>query len=196
MKVILIRHGMTHGNTLSRYIGVTDEPLCPEGLRALEERSYPPAEKIFSSPLLRCLQTAAQIYPHLAPQTEELLAECHFGEFENKNWRELSGNPRYQQWIDSNGTLPFPGGESREAFAERCIRGFEKTVEQCLAEQVTQAAWVVHGGTIMSIMERFAVPSREYYQWSVKNGEGYLAWLEPEKWKDGQKELIRIRPLG
>lgn len=46
----------------------------------------------------------------------EELSECDFGEFENKNYKELSGNQDYQRWIDSNGTLPFPGGESREAF--------------------------------------------------------------------------------
>lgn len=37
----------------------------------------------------------------------EELAECDFGEFENKNYKELEGNPHYQEWIDSNGTLPF-----------------------------------------------------------------------------------------
>ncbi len=30
----MIRHGKTYGNTLGRYIGVTDEPLCEEGKRA------------------------------------------------------------------------------------------------------------------------------------------------------------------
>ena len=28
IKIAMIRHGKTYGNTLGRYIGVTDEPLC------------------------------------------------------------------------------------------------------------------------------------------------------------------------
>lgn len=31
IKIAMIRHGKTYGNTLGRYIGVTDEPLCEEG---------------------------------------------------------------------------------------------------------------------------------------------------------------------
>ena len=30
IKIAMIRHGKTYGNTLGRYIGVTDEPLCEE----------------------------------------------------------------------------------------------------------------------------------------------------------------------
>ena len=36
VRVILIRHGKTRGNLEGRYVGRTDEPLCPEGVAALE----------------------------------------------------------------------------------------------------------------------------------------------------------------
>ena len=32
IKIAMIRHGKTYGNTLGRYIGVTDEPLCEDCL--------------------------------------------------------------------------------------------------------------------------------------------------------------------
>ena len=35
-ELYLIRHGKTYGNTLGRYIGTTDEPLCEEGREALQ----------------------------------------------------------------------------------------------------------------------------------------------------------------
>ena len=38
----------------------------------------------------------------------------NFGSFEGKTYFDLNGNEDYQRWIDSGGTLPFPGGESRE----------------------------------------------------------------------------------
>ena len=53
-----------------------------------------------------------------------------FGEFEGRNYAQLNGDPRYQAWIDSGGTLAFPGGESREAFIARCVDGMELVMEQ------------------------------------------------------------------
>ena len=43
MRIYLIRHSMTKGNKEKRYIGTTDESLCLEGIRLLEERKgmYP-----------------------------------------------------------------------------------------------------------------------------------------------------------
>ena len=86
--------------------------------------TYPAAELVYVSPMKRCRETASLIYPTLTQREEPLLRECDFGDFENKNYLELNGNPDYQAWVDSGGTLPFPGGESREAFQERCREGF------------------------------------------------------------------------
>ena len=70
-----------------------------------------------------------------------LLAECDFGEFENKNYKELSDNPHYQEWIDSNGTLPFPGGESKEECADRNLKGFDEVLKACRDEGITEQHW-------------------------------------------------------
>lgn len=70
--------------------------------------------------------------PKKCLQIIEELAECDFGEFENKNYKELDGNANYQAWIDSNGTLPFPGGESREEFKRRNLSGFERAIAGCI----------------------------------------------------------------
>lgn len=195
MKILLIRHGMTEGNRHARYIGITDEPLCPQGREQLSECRYPRPQVVYASPLLRCRQTAEILYPHLEPRIVGRLAECDFGDFENKNWKELSGDPRYQQWIDSGGTLAFPGGESPAAFKERSVGGFEEAVEQCLTEKIDVAAFLVHGGTIMSILEHFARPSGDYYSWSVKNGEGYEARLDEKLWSAGCRQLTNIQKL-
>ena len=37
MIIVLIRHGMTEGNVSRRYIGITDENLCPKGQEILNE---------------------------------------------------------------------------------------------------------------------------------------------------------------
>ena len=179
MVIYLIRHGMTAGNRKKRYIGRTDEPLCQEGRERLEkirERGlYTEPVLLYVSPMLRCLETAQILFPGMEQNVIENLRECDFGEFENQNYLELAGNANYQKWIDSNGMLPFPGGESREAFQTRSVKRFEG-LEQFWKSNGYQkqiAALVVHGGTIMSILEKVGIPNRSYYDFQAGNGEGY-----------------------
>ncbi len=120
MEIYLIRHGKTRGNLEGRYIGSTDEPLCPQGRSELAERKnkgiFPPVAYVFSSPLKRCLETAKIFFPDRKVCPIDGLRECDFGDFENKNYQELAEDFRYQRWIDSNGTLPFPAGEKQDTF--------------------------------------------------------------------------------
>lgn len=173
MKIHLIRHGMTAGNLEKRYIGRTDEPLCSEGISALNSISYPAPGVLICSPMKRCIQTAQVIFPGVEPFIYSGLCECDFGDFEGKNYRELTGNQEYQRWIDSGGTLPFPGGEAPEDFRGRCCAEFLRAVNENAS--VATLTFVVHGGTIMSIMERFAQPKRGYYDWQCANGCGFSA---------------------
>ena len=177
ISVALIRHSITEGNKLKRYIGVTDEPLCMEGIKLIEGRTYPDAQAVYVSPMARCRETAMIIYPDKPHIVMEDFREIDFGRFENKNYKELSGDRDYQAWIDSNGTLPFPGGESQESFEVRCLDAFFKMLQDARGEDYSHIAAVVHGGTIMVIMNHFLKPE-DYYKYRVDNGEGYILKLE------------------
>ena len=180
MKYILIRHGKTHGNLEKRYIGCrTDEDLCTAGMEQLELLRYPDADMVFASPLKRCIQTAKIIYPGKPVRIACDLRECDFGVFEGYNYDELKDNPAYQTWLDSGGELPFPGGESKKDFSKRCVRAFESIVAG-LAEG--NYAFIVHGGTIMAVMEYFAGGS--YYDFQVQNGKGFILNM------DGSYEVL------
>ena len=172
MKWILIRHGKTQGNLEHRYIGCrTDEPLCAQGKVELQRIAIPPVERVFASPLRRCIETALILCPDIPIETVEDFRECDFGEFENKNYAELNGRTDYQAWIDSGGELPFPGGESRAQFSKRCVAAFEKLRKETAGQD---CAIIAHGGTIMAIMEHFARPKGGYFDFQVKNGQGYI----------------------
>ena len=119
----------------------------------------------------RCLETAGIIYPGLPVRIIPDFRECDFGAFEYKNYTELNGNADYQAWIDSGGTLPFPGGESREAFSARSVAAF-RSLPPCGEKE--NRALIVHGGTIMAIMEAMASPKGSYYDFQVRNGFGYI----------------------
>lgn len=185
----MIRHGMTEGNKKQRYIGTTDEPLCPEGKAALTGIDCPKPESLFVSPLLRCRETAEILFPGKMQEICPGLSECDFGDFENKNYLELSENPGYQIWVDSNGRLPFPHGESREEFRRRTLEEFNRIVEECFKKEINTAALVVHGGTIMNIMEAYGSPARDFYDWHVKNGRGYLVQTDRTLWK---KKILNL----
>lgn len=190
LNIWLIRHGMTEGNKIGRYIGVTDEPLSPEGMRFLEKLTYQKPQALFVSPMVRCRETAQILFPNQNMRIIDELSECDFGDFENKNYQELSDNPDYQAWVDSNGLLPFPNGESRESFKRRSLLGFQKAVTSCIRNNVTEATLVIHGGTIMNIMEEYAVLHRPFYQWHVKNGGGYQISIDPAAWQKGNQHFM------
>ena len=173
MKTVLIRHGQTAGNLEKRYIGCrTDEGLCAFGREALSARSYPPVSRVYVSPMKRCLETAALIYPGVDPVVVPDFRECDFGAFEGLNYSELNGRADYQAWIDSGGEAPFPGGESRASFARRCVSAYEALLRGCA--DAGDIAIVAHGGTVMAVMERFAVPHGSYFDFQAPCGGGYV----------------------
>ncbi|MCD8231303.1 MAG: histidine phosphatase family protein [Clostridiales bacterium] len=201
MEILLVRHGMTADNREGRYIGRTDEPLLPEFceiLRRSKYRSFYP-EIVYSSPLLRCRQTAEILFfdgaaeektelakPNLRESDEksfgrlvisENLREMDFGDFENKNYEELKDEPIYQEWINAGGQFAFPGGEEPDAFRRRCREAFEDCLADAGEKGAERIAFAVHGGTIMSIMEEYGTPKGDFYRWQVKNGEGIFLTL-------------------
>lgn len=190
LKLTMIRHGKTYGNTLGRYIGITDEPLLDEEKEDLKQYAFEEMDAVFTSPLKRCVETAQILFPEMELNLVPDLRECDFGEFENKNYQELSDNPNYQAWVDSGGLLAFPGGEDRGKFQERCIAGIEKIIRQAVENEWENVALVVHGGTIMAILDRYGIPKADYFDWHVKNGEGYLLRLNAEQYLSGKKELV------
>ena len=186
MKIYFIRHGLTEGNIQKKYIGKTDEPLCTEGIAELREKladgDYEnvvnEASKagctIWRSPMLRCAQTAEIIFPGKKNNIESDLRECDFGRFESKNWEELSDDPEYQAWIDSGGTLHFPCGESQAGFRRRCAAAFRRIVSDAKENNFKSLIFIVHGGTIMSVMAEYGAPRRDYFDWQIKNSCGIM----------------------
>lgn len=192
MEIYLIRHGKTAGNLTHRYVGRTDEPLCEEGCREVRGVTAPRVDGVFASPMRRCRETAALLFPGIEILTDGRLRECDFGRFEMKNWEELNGDPDYQAWIDSGGLLPFPEGESQETFRGRCREGFEAVLRIAGEKGMGRIALVIHGGTIMSIMDAWSVPHKPYFDWQIGNGEMLSVHTDLERWEQGRKELLVI----
>lgn len=168
--LIFVRHGKTKGNSQGRYVGRTDEPLLEESMKELEKK-FPPADLVIASPMLRCRQTAEILYPDTAMLVQQGLEEMDFGDFEYKNYKELSQDPEYQAYIDSGGQRAFPHGELLTDFKWRICRAFMAAMEEAGKREARSVALVVHGGTIMAILEAFGEPQKPYFDWQIPNGE-------------------------
>lgn len=183
----MIRHGPTRGNREGRYIGRTDQPLSPEGIALAEQLGGDPGvERVYVTPLIRTRQTAAILFPKARQIVAEGLREMDFGRFEGKNARELEGDPDYRTWVDGGCKAPCPGGEGYEDFSRRVRGTFLDIMSQAGGET---AVMVVHGGTIMAVMEGFARPGRDFYAWHVEGCGGYLC-----HWDGDGRRLTGCRP--
>ncbi len=196
VEIVFIRHGLTLANKEHRYLGKTDESLSPEGIEALRqekaEKIYPEIDYLFASPMKRCIETADILYPGKVPILVPQWKEMDFGLFEGKNYQELNGDKQYQAWIDSGGTLPFPQGESRPCFLQRCSQGMYESVDRYreLFTGGVKIGCVVHGGTIMALLSTFY--GGEYFDYQVKNGRGYCCMLSLQ---NGRIYFTELRKL-
>ena len=195
IRIALIRHSITTGNLEKRYIGTTDESLCKEGIELIESKTFPLAKLVYCSPLLRCIETAKLIYKEIEPIVYNELRECDFGLFENKNYIDLQGNIDYQNWINSNGTLTFPRGESREDFKKRSVKAFDKIINDILDRDIETSAMIVHGGTIMAILDEYSYPHKDFYHWQVKNCEGFIIEINKNLWRSGDKKITVMESI-
>ncbi|MBQ3380023.1 MAG: histidine phosphatase family protein [Clostridia bacterium] len=169
--VIFIRHGATAGNLLRRYVGRTDEPLCAEGIKqalSLKKEGFTP-DHIFVSPMKRTYETAELIFPKRRFIMYEGFKETDFGIFEGKTARELECCPEYRAWVESGCLSDIPNGESVAHFKERCVKAFDEAIRS--VPDGSSAAFVIHGGVIMAILEARATPKRDFYEYHIKNGE-------------------------
>lgn len=202
-KLHLIRHGLTAGNLQGLYIGSgSDLPLCDEGraqLADLKERFvYPQVDTVFSSPLLRAVETANILFPGAAHQfTVHDLREAGFGKFEGRPVKDLVHDEDFKKWITpGSGYLP-EGAEPTEQFHARCADSLMKLFEYMIRMDVTEAACVTHGGVIMSMLSQRAVPTRRPEQWMADPGCGYTVQTDVQLWmRDKLVEAIDIVPLA
>ena len=193
MKVVLRRHAPTEWNLESKYLGHTDQPLAPEGVRlAKTVPGDATAARVYTSTLARTRETAAIIYPRAAIVPRRDLMEMNFGVFEGRSSRELENDPEYIAWLDSNCESPCPGGECKRDFTARCRAAFLEILGREVRNGGTTLHILVHGGVIMAILSGFTFPEREYFAWNTAYCGGYeLEFVD----SGGDKPLRLVREL-
>lgn len=184
--VHLIRHGAISPTLKGRYIGMTDVPLSEEGKRDIRrlasQLDYPYAKVVFSSPLKRCTETAKLIYPEIEPLIIDQLAECHFGEWENKTADELRDDDDFKKWLAGDNSVKPPRGESNEDFMRRICLMFENIINGLMKTGTTDAAVITHGGVMNLLLAVYGLPQAKPFDWACDNGYGYSLRITPGLW--------------
>lgn len=150
-RLFLVRHGPTHAKGM---IGWTDLPADLSDTAALARlSSWLPADAhVVSSDLSRCVATADAIagdrtrLPH-----DQALREMHFGEWENKTWRDVSARDpdHIRAFYETPGDIAPPGGESWHDLGARVHAAVDRHLTQ--SEDLVV---VCHFGVVLSQLQR------------------------------------------
>jgi len=153
-------------------------------------------QRVYTSPLARCVQTAGVLYPDADPFIVEEMMELDFGEWDGQSFDQLKDKPEFQAWMrDAFHNAP-PGGETGEEFSCRLLVGLRYIFEQMMAEGLGDVAVVTHGGAIMNLLFTMGLPRSQFGRYYAKNGEGFSVVLTPQMWmRDNAFEICGSIPV-
>ncbi|RYF36704.1 MAG: histidine phosphatase family protein [Comamonadaceae bacterium] len=217
-ELILIRHGETEWNRELRFQGHVDVGLNAIGLeqaRRLAHRlSGEPAQRIYSSDLLRARQTAAPVGQalHLAASADPALREQNFGQVDGMRVDDIKEqHPQaWAGWLRFEEDFCMPQGETTRQFHGRVM----DAVHRLVASHPDETLVIVTHGGVLDMIYRTArslglngprqsdIPNAGLNRVRVRDGAiDILAWadvahladLPPQPVYD-QKKLLETEP--
>lgn len=156
--VVLVRHGLTHltGPVLAGWTpGLHLDERGEKQAAAVAERLRPlPLTAVVSSPLDRCLDTAAAILAgrDIELQVDERLGECRYGDWTGRPLKELGKDPLWKVVQAHPSAVVFPGPEG-EALRDTQVRAVA-AVREWNSRLGPDATWLAcsHGDVIKAIV--------------------------------------------
>ncbi len=179
MEIYLVRHGETAYNQEERYQGHTDIPLNEAG-RAIAHAAARmlhdvPFDRVFSSPLIRAVETAQIIAADhgLPVETDERLTEISFGTSEGSYIADMKANPGHplhnfiehpERYVPTGGAESFDSLYARSLdFLNNCILPLEPC--GCRAVLI-----VGHGALNRSILNQIShIPLDKFWHYRLGN---------------------------
>ena len=143
--LVLIRHGHVDGISPERFRGRMELPLSPLGQKQaqaladrLAKRGRPAA--FYTSPMGRCLQTAAPIGRAVGAMWQSLdeLQDIDHGQWQGRLHEEIEREAPdlYRLWRERPHLARFPDGESLQDLTARTADGLRKILERHPAGEV------------------------------------------------------------
>ncbi len=184
MKIFIVRHGQTSGNSARKYFGITDIELNEEGIiqsglisKRLERKNI---YKIYSSSLKRALKTAEIIArPHkMSVEPKEDLMEINFGDWEGLSFQEIQKSypHEFSKWQNNIMNFTTPNGESILELKKRVETAFDEILNSATENNVVI---VTHGGPIRIILSKILSPNvLETVFWKIKQDNAAINIIE------------------
>ncbi|HUI28346.1 MAG TPA: histidine phosphatase family protein [Candidatus Kryptonia bacterium] len=154
MRIVLVRHGETDGQSSVRYFGATDVRLSRLGRLQMECAAAALADRqfhsVYASGLTRA-RASARIVAGREPTVLSGFNEIDFGEWEGLTVAEIEARDpeAYAVWRERPAEFRYPGGESTAAFRARVAA----TLRLVLARDPgTTRLLVLHKGVIRTIL--------------------------------------------
>lgn len=195
MKLYLVRHGASTGNTPGNLIGHSEHPLTAAGkaqASAVAARLAPLGPMpVFSSDLPRARATAgfvaagwtaADSLPDIT--LDPRLREIHLGDFEGRSWEEFQADTALMAALEKDPyRTPLPNGESLGQLAERVLAAVDDIVASCGGgepDALAAVCLVAHDGPIRAVLNHhLGVPPEKW--WTLSTTHGGLSLVE---WSD------------
>ncbi len=159
--VVLLRHARSTANgsgvLAGRSPGVELDETGRKQADALVTRlDTVPFAEIVCSPLLRCEQTVAPIAAArgLAPVTEPDLSEVDYGDWTNRELKELAKEKLWSVVQQHPSAAVFPGGEGLASVQTRAVAAVRAHDARISAAHGNEAVWLLcsHGDVLKAIL--------------------------------------------
>lgn len=188
MKLYMVRHGESKNNLEKRFTGQADAPLTDKGRedarKAGEKLKGLTFDRIYSSDLIRAVDTAKIALPGCKPVPLPLIRELSVGSLADRLVSDCEQEYGERLWTDRNTYNYTPYGGENEADIQKRARDFLTLME---SEPCGQVIAFSHAGFITSTLTQvlgvtfnrrhIACPNASIAVFSYENGRWIL-----EKW--------------
>lgn len=201
LRLLLVRHGETEWNRMSRFQGVKDIPLNDNGRqqakKAADFLKDIPLDFAVTSPLLRPKETAEIIltnHPNIALTTKKDLEEISHGLWEGKLEKEIEAEypGLLNEWKENPETVQMPEGENLDDVWQRAINSWEEIVQENLKEGKMKTGLVTAHDAINKVIICYLLGLKPANFWNIKQGNGAVTVIDYPQGLDGMPILQAI----
>ncbi len=188
LRLLLVRHGETEWNRVSRFQGGIDVPLNDngrtQGQQAAEFLKDVPIDFAISSPMLRPKETAEIIlkfHPDVQLDLQEPLKEINHGLWEGKLEAEIKQiyPDLLRQWQAAPETVQMPEGENLQQVWDRAIACWDAIVESAgVSSTELKTGLVVAHDAINKVILCHILGLGPESIWSIKQGNGGVTVID------------------
>lgn len=163
MRLIIVRHGQTDGNSKFLFHGHTDLDLNSEGRKQARKLAKSlrtqKIKAIYSSDLRRAYSTASIIGKEIGRKVVRVpeLREINFGDWEKFTLEEIRKQHKklYKRWKNHYSIFKMPNGESVREFRKR-VEGFAEKLFVKYQNKKDTVLVVAHGGPNRILICKYA----------------------------------------